>query len=127
MIFLLHLLHLICLKQRPFKWVNAAIGLSFQKAFVVESEDAVTVAAQSQLHQHLALSQSQSWAAASDSIHPTEAVACLFKWGKSVSELLPNLNGTLMAELVQGSALPDESWFGLLLIHCQAYFQKILK
>jgi hypothetical protein len=127
MIFLLHFLHLIRLKQRPFKWVNAAIGLSFQKAFVVESEEAVTVAAQSQLHQHLALSQTKSWAAASDSTHPTEAVACLFKWGKSVSELLPNLSGILMAELVQGSALPDESWFGLLLIHCQAYLQKVLK
>lgn len=115
------------LKQRPFKWLNAAAGLSFQKAFVVTIDDAVTVGAQSQLHHHISASQSQCWARASDNIHPTEAVACLFKWGKSVSELLPTLNGTLMAELVQGSAHPEEAWFGPLLNHCQAYLQKILK
>ena len=73
-----YFLHLIHFKKRPFKWVNAAAGISFQKAFVVTSDDAVALGAQSQLHHHLSVSQSQSWAVASEGIHPTEAVACLY-------------------------------------------------
>jgi hypothetical protein len=115
------------LVQRPFKWVNAAAGLSFQKAFIVKCADGFTVGCQSKFHHQLAESQSQSWAKVSDSVHPTESVACLFKWGKTVSTHLPKLTAVLLAKMVQGSPLPDEAWFQPLKIHCQAYLQRILK
>jgi hypothetical protein len=115
------------LVQRPFKWVNAAAGLSFQKAFIVKCDDGFTVGRQSKFHHLLAESQSQSWVKTNDSVHPTESIACLFKWGKTVSTHLPMLTGVTLAKLVQGSPLQDEVWFQPLLIHCQTYLQRILK
>lgn len=112
--------------QRPFKWLDNRKQLSFQRSFLVECPTPPERNSQ-QLQKWILQSHAPSQAVASEGGHATESVSCLFKWGKCVCQMLPKLTGSNLAMLLQGTALPDEGWFGVMFNHTQAYFQKIVK
>jgi superfamily II DNA or RNA helicase len=100
--------------------------MSLQRSFVVPGIVASSTQNQ-QMQNWLRASQSQSWESAGGDVHPSESTACLFKWGKSITERLPMLTRCDLDALLQGSALEGETWFVGLSNHCFAYLAKVVK
>ena len=112
--------------QRPFKWLDNRKQLSFQRSFLVDCPTPPLRNSQ-QLQNWILQSNAPSQVVACERGHASESVSCLFKWGQSVCQMLPKLTGSNLDMLLQGTALPDEGWFGSMFNHTQTYFQKILK
>jgi len=82
--------------------------MSLQRSFVVPGIVASSTQNQ-QMQNWLRASQSQSWESAGGDVHPSESTACLFQWGKSITERLPMMTRCDLDALLQGSALEGET------------------